>query len=381
MGVKKCVPNLGIYNVIYLPLQYRPSILTMHRPGQRPIMPVTKRTELIRRFLLGAVKAGNQHMIQDALDTFQVSRQAVHGHLAALVKLGNLEAHGNTRARYYALGPNRSHHQSFALKGLSESDVYYRDFGFMFKDLSREVDDICHYGFTEMLNNAIDHSGGSTVHVSVIRSTENIEILIEDDGEGIFKHIARKLKLVDPRESILELSKGKLTTDPKRHTGQGIFFTSRAFVDFAIQSDGLIFTHGDAEKFDMLSDADITEKSTQVYMCIATNSKKALKAVFDEYTGSEEEDYAFNKTAVQLTLALSEGERLVSRSQAKRILNRVDKFKTVMLDFKGVDAIGQAFADEIFRVYARHHPQISLVPINMEKDVEKMVVAATRYKD
>ncbi|MDH4276393.1 MAG: ATP-binding protein, partial [Gammaproteobacteria bacterium] len=305
-------------------------------------MRITKRTALIHRFLLAAVKAGNQRLIPDAMETFGISRQALHGHLSALVKLGRLEALGNTRARYYVLGPNRAHHQSFALKGLSESDVYHRHFGFMFKDLPRQAEDICDYGFTEMLNNAIDHSGGSTVHVSVDRSTENIEILIEDDGEGIFKHIARKLKLADPRESILELSKGKLTTDPKRHSGQGIFFTSRAFDDFAIQSDGLIFTHGDTEEFDVMSDTDTTGQGTQVYMRIATNSSKTLKAVFDEYTGSEEEDYAFNKTAVQLTLALSEGERLVSRSQAKRILNRVDKFKTVMLDFKGVDAIGQA---------------------------------------
>ena len=344
-------------------------------------MPTTKRTELIRRFLLTAVKAGNPHFIQDAIETFGITRQAVHGHLAALVKSGWLVAQGNTRARFYALGENRSHQQTFPLKGLDESEVYYRDFGFMFKDLSRSVEDICHYGFTEMLNNAIDHSGGTAVAIYVERTADLISIFISDDGEGIFKHIARKLGLSEPRGSILELSKGKLTTDPERHSGQGIFFTSRAFDTFVIRSGNLAFSHQDSSMFDFLLDSFIDKDGTHVVMQIALHSDRTLKSVFDEFTGDEEEDYAFNKTIVSVTLALYEGERLVSRSQAKRILNRVDKFKKVVLDFKGVDAIGQAFADEIFRVYARQHPHIELIPVHMEKDVEKMVTAAINYKD
>lgn len=344
-------------------------------------MPVSKRTELIRRFLLAAVKAGNQHLMQDAMETFSISRQAVHSHLSSLVKQGFLEAHGNTRARHYTLGPKKSHSQLFALKGLRESDVYYRDFGFMFKDLPRDIEDICHYGFTEMLNNAIDHSGGVNVFINVDRSVEIIDIWINDDGEGIFNHIARMLNLVDPRESILELSKGKLTTDPENHTGQGIFFTSRVFDAFNIYSGDLIFTHNEKSEDDFLLHAEKYETGTLVYMSIAVNSTKSIKSVFDEFTGNEEEDYAFNKTVVPVKLALYEGERLVSRSQAKRILNRVDKFKTVLLDFNGVDMIGQAFADEIFRVFARRNQQITLMPLNMAKEVEKMVRAAINSKD
>lgn len=344
-------------------------------------MPVSKRTELIRRFLLGAVKAGNQHLMQDAMETFGVSRQAVHSHLSALVKQGFLEARGNTRARHYTLGSIKSHRQSFVLKGLRESDVYYRDFGFMFKDLPRDIEDICHYGFTEMLNNAIDHSGGATAHISVNRNVEAIEIWVHDDGEGIFSHIARIMNFVDARESILELSKGKLTTDPENHSGQGIFFTSRVFDEFNIHSGELTFSHSDSSENDYLLHNDRQETGTSVYMKISLGSTKNLKAVFDEFTGTADEDYAFNKTVVPVKLALYEGERLVSRSQAKRILNRVDKFKTVLLDFNGVDVIGQAFADEIFRVFARRNQQITLMPLNMAKEVEKMVRAAIKNKD
>ena len=341
----------------------------------------TKRTEIIRRFLLNAIKAGNPHLFHDAMETFGLSRQAVHGHLSALVKTGQLTAIGNTRARTYRIGPVRSHSDIFQLKGLQESDVYYRDFGFVFNDLPRELENICHYGFTEMLNNAIDHSGGAMVRINVERTVESITIEISDDGEGIFTHIARIMGLNDPRESILELSKGKLTTDPDNHSGQGIFFTSRAFDAFAIVSGELTFVHKDGMEKDGLLHNDNDFKGTRVLMDIGLNSEKNLKSVFDDFTGSEEEDFAFNKTVVPVKLALYEGESLISRSQAKRILNRIEKFKTVMLDFQDVDSIGQAFADEVFRVFARKNPQIVLTPINMTEEVRRMAQAAASNQD
>lgn len=336
----------------------------------------TKRADVIRRFLLNSIKAGSSHYLHDAMEVFGLTRQAVHRHLSELVKAGYLQASGNTRGRTYVLGAVRSHRATFQLAGLQESDVYYRDFGFVFKGLPPEIENICHYGFTEMLNNAIDHSEGTESMVCVERSVDEIEIVISDDGEGIFNRIARLLGLSDPRESILELSKGKLTTDPENHTGQGIFFTSRAFDEFSIFSGDLAFVHKDGLEKDFLVHNDKQHKGTWVIMRLRLNSSKTMKSVFDAYTGGVDEDFAFNKTVVPVRLALYEGERLVSRSQAKRILNRVEKFKIVMLDFQGVESIGQAFADEVFRVFVRKNPQITLVPINMTLEVEKMVKAA-----
>jgi anti-sigma regulatory factor (Ser/Thr protein kinase) len=341
-----------------------------------PKVSTKKRTELIRRFLLNAIKAGNADYLHDAIETFGMTRQAIHAHLSALVDTGHLAATGNTRARTYILGPTRSHIATFMLKGLSESDVYDRDFGFIFKDLPREIEGICQFGFTEMLNNAIDHSVGSEARVEVNRTIETVTISIADNGEGIFNRIARIMGLNDPRESILELSKGKLTTDPDNHTGQGIFFTSRAFDVFYIASGDLLFTHADGDRNDFLMHSEREFMGTNVVMRIALNSERILRNVFDAFTGSADEDFAFNKTVVPVRLALYEGERLVSRSQAKRILNRIEKFSTVILDFSGVDTIGQAFADEIFRVFTRKNPQIALQAINLTPDAERMVIAA-----
>jgi anti-sigma regulatory factor (Ser/Thr protein kinase) len=341
----------------------------------------TKRSRIIRTYLLNSIKAGNQQSIHDASEIFKVSRQTIHNHLSALVKMGYIVFEGNTKARIYRLGPHRSHADTFPLAGLQESQVYYRDFGFVFEGLPKNVEEICHYGFTEMLNNAIDHSGGKSVSVYVDRTAQSIKIRISDNGEGIFNHIARILVLGDPREAILELSKGKLTTDPQNHTGQGVFFTSRAFDQFHIFSGDLVFSHNDGRVNDYLLHNDKRHAGTLISMDIAINSTRTLEGVFSDYTGTEDEDFAFNTTVVPVRLALYEGERLVSRSQAKRILNRVEKFKNVMLDFTGVDLIGQAFADEVFRVFARKNPQIFLVPVNVTDAVDRVIQAAKNNPD
>lgn len=340
----------------------------------------TNRSRLIRKYLLNAVKSDSHQMIHDGQEIFKVSRQTIHSHFSVLVGMGYLVAHGKTKGRTYSLGVNRSLSLKFHLKNLRESDVYYKDLGYIFKDLPENIENICHYGFTEMLNNAIDHSEGEFVYVSAERDENSIKIYIKDDGEGIFNHIARLTGLGDPRESILELSKGKLTTDPENHTGQGIFFTSRTFDSFYILSGDLIFSHDDGIDDYYLLHNEKKKEGTSVFMEVALNSSRTLVSVFDQFTDTEE-DFAFNTTVVPVKLVLYEGEKPVSRSQAKRILNRVEKFKNVRLDFADVDSIGQAFADEVFRVFARRNPYIDIIPVNMTANIDKMIRAAKNNSD
>ena len=66
-------------------------------------------------------------------------------------------------------------------------------------------------------------------------------------------------------------------------------------------------------------------------------------------------------------------ENLVSRSQAKRLLARVDRFKEVILDFADVHSIGQAFADEIFRVFSSQHPDVRIRVVNANDNILKMI--------
>ena len=58
------------------------------------------------------------------------------------------------------------------------------------------------------------------------------------------------------------------------------------------------------------------------------------------------------------------------------MLARIDLFSTVLLDFEGVPTIGRAFADEVFRVFRRAHPDVSIVPVNENPEVKRMIARA-----
>ncbi len=250
--------------------------------------------------------------------------------------------------------------------GLSE-DVAWKEIFFpIVSDLPDNIRQIWQYGVTEMVNNAIDHSGSEYVTVGISRSSVFTEGWVQDEGEGIFLKIQKALGLYDPREAILELSKGKLTTAPKTHTGEGIFFTSKVFDHFDIVSGRLHFLH-DGKPLDILLERPMDGPGTLVVMHCANNSLKTSKEVFDEFAGPEE--YSFIKTIVPVRLALYEGESLVSRSQAKRLSMRFERFKYVVLDFNGVVDIGQAFADELFRVFVDAHPQVLLSWIHVTDSI------------
>lgn len=290
-----------------------------------------------------------------------------------MVKAGELAAEGSTRARVYRLAPLERVGKSYRRAGLSE-DVAWREVGLpVVESLPENVRDIWHYGMTEMINNAIDHSGADSVHVGMIRTALHATGWVLDDGEGIFLKIQKALGLYDPRESILELAKGKLTTDPVNHTGEGIFFSSKMFDEYDIRSCNLHFTHGPSSP-DFLLELPNGSAGTLVMMRLANDSPRKSRDVFLEFAAPD--DYSFDKTVVPVRLALYEGEKLVSRSQAKRLTMRFDRFKTVILDFAGVETIGQAFADEVFRVFQASHPDIMMLPIHMTDDVAGMIERA-----
>ena len=85
----------------------------------------------------------------------------------------------------------------------------------------------------------------------------------------------------------------------------------------------------------------------------------------------EDEDFARQGNDI-FRARLRDDVPLVSRSKAKQLIARFDRFKTIILDFKGVQEIGQAFSDELFRVYGVSHPDIDILPKNMTEPVERM---------
>ncbi len=311
----------------------------------------------IQRFIVAELARHPHEIAKVAAARFGITRQAVGRHLRNLVAQGVLQATGETRNRQYTLVTLGTKSTTLQNTPQLEEDVVWRDdVAPVLYGVPDAVIDICRYGVTEIVNNAIDHSGSSDVGLWVNFDASKIVFGISDSGIGIFRKIKEYCGLDDERHAILELSKGKLTTDPARHTGEGIFFTSRMFDRFSILS-GQVFVGCQRGGGDwLLEDRDHSFEGTVVRMEIDPLSTHTTKEIFDRYA-TDQEDYAFSRTHVVVELARQfPGEKMVSRSQAKRVMARLERFREVVLDFKGLEEIGPAFADEIFRVFRNEHP-------------------------
>lgn len=337
---------------------------------------VRVRGEEIRRYILENVEQHAGDISRFTAQHFQITRQAVNKHLQKLKKEGALSEDGKTRNRSYALAPRVDWGHDYEInQDLEEHLVWQNDISKVLGELPENVMDIWQFGVTEMLNNARDHSVGSSVKVLIRKTSVSTEMAIIDNGVGIFRKIQKEMNLLDERHAIFELAKGKLTTDPRHHTGEGIFFTSRMFDEFNIWSGGVWFSHEYGKEEDWILESADQKSGTIVFLKLHNHTSRTTKKVFDKFT-SGDGDFGFTKTVVPVRLAQYGNDKLVSRSQAKRVLARVELFKTVMFDFTDVPTIGQAFADEIFRVFAQLHPEIEIVPVRANTEVKRMIERA-----
>lgn len=311
-------------------------------------------------------------------NAFGISRQTAHKYIRNLVEKGLIEATGKTRARTYTLRNLVDKVANIDVTPDLEEDRIWRDFALAsLPNVPENVREICHYGFTEIVNNVIDHSESVRLLLHLCIDALNVQMRVIDYGVGIFSKIQNAFHLEDPRHALLELSKGKLTTDPERHTGEGIYFSSRIFDEFSILSGELYFSRRflDDQWLIETEDREAGEAGTSIRMAISRLSSRELGKAFAE-AASEDEDFRFSRTHVPVNLARYGNERLVSRSQAKRVLTRFERFSEVLLDFDGVETIGQAFADEIFRVFRRDHPTIDVISINTNPEIDRMIQRA-----
>lgn len=229
------------------------------------------------------------------------------------------------------------------------------------------ADQIFSYAFTEMVNNSIDHSGGRVVQISVLKVEAGIEIAVQDDGQGAFAHLADGLGLPDHFTAIQELTKGKRTTAPDRHTGEGIFFTSKAVDMFRLAANGIVWTVDNLRNDQAVGVSTVSE-GTKVTLDLDPTTDRDLAGLFHEFTI----DHEFSRSRPVVKL-FEFGLAFVSRSEAKRLLAGMETFAEVEVDFTGVDSVGQAFVDEMLRVWPEHHPGTLVIPTGMNRAVEFMV--------
>lgn len=327
-----------------------------------------------KEIILKYLKKNNKLSGKDLPNFLGISRQAINKHLKALIESGHIIKEGATRGAVYKIAgkskPALKIRRRFILKGLEEDQVF-REITLLSnlkKDLRDNVFGIVGYAFTEILNNAIEHSTSEVSDIEVTTDQYKSFFKIRDYGIGIFFSIFKKFNLPHENSAIGELIKGKTTTMRERHTGEGVFFSSKSgdMVAFRSHRINLIF---DNIKKDVFVEQKKFIEGTEVTFTIGRASKRALEAIFLEYA-PEDFDYKFEKTRVYVKLFQAE---YVSRSEARRLLAGLDKFREIILDFKGVNSLGQGFADEIFRVFTGQQPGIVIKTENLNPTIAPII--------
>jgi len=282
---------------------------------------------------------------------------------------------GTPRRPQHRPGALRQVVRRYALDGLREDLPWRLEFAPCFA-LPPNVHRMAQHAFTELLNNAIEHSGGTQVTVSMRQTPLQLQLLVSDDGCGLFQHIERSFAIDDPRLAMVELAKGKLTSAPDSHSGHGLFFTSRLADVFDLHANQAAFQSRawDSRGWRPAKAGPVAARAgTSIYLAIAMDTPRTLDAVLRQHS-LDEAGYAFERTRVPLHL-LAEGQALASRADAQRVTARLENFRSVELDFDGIAEVGHGFADELFRVFGRRHPDLQLMPLRMTAQVAAMVTA------
>lgn len=302
------------------------------------------------------------------------SRRAVLAALKRLVDAGWLTRSGSSRRPVFAPGALRQVARSYTLYGLQEDLPWQRDFAPHFA-LPKHVERMVQHGFTELLNNAADHSGGSSVTVSLRQTPTHVQLLVSDDGVGVFDKICSAFELEDPQHAMLELSKGRLTSAPDAHTGRGLFFSSQLADVFDIHANNTAYQKRAWESTGWRRGRALPRQGSSIYMAIALNTTRTLDGVMQAWS-TQGDGIEFDRTVVQLRLLAGEGLALDSRAQARRVGMRLTTFRRAEIDFDGVTDVGHGFTDELFRVFARANPQIELVATNATPRIQALVKSA-----
>ncbi len=332
----------------------------------------------VEKQISNILKKRNRITTADLVGKTGFTRAYAHSFLKKLVDEGALLRVGKANQAHYILpaGKGKALPQPARVrkiltnKGVAEDIILdqVRRQSSIFQGLTENISAILNYAFTEMLNNAIEHSQSEKIDVLMQKTAMDLRFTVKDWGVGIFNNIMKKKHLASTMEALQDLLKGKETTAPEAHSGEGIYFTSKIADRLTISSfeKKLVF---DNIRQDVFVRDIQSSNGTRIDFVLALKSKKSLTGLFRQYT---DENFEFSKTGVRVKM-FQNGIDYVSRSQARRMMAGLEKFKTITLDFQNVATVGQAFADEIFRVWQGTHQNIRVVAQSANENIMLMV--------
>lgn len=339
---------------------------------------MSRRTDLpaVTRWITAAALQHPGDLAGALMQRLAIGRRAAGALLRRLVAAQWLVNEGTPRRPLHRPGLLRQAVHTYALDSLDEALPWSRDFAPLFT-LTPTVARNARHAFTELLNNAIDHSGGTAVTVSLRQTPTHLQLLVSDDGCGLFARIGESFAIHDPDLAMLELGKGKLSSQPERHTGRGLYFTARIADILDLHANDAAFQHRAWQRHHWQRTRPAGRPGTSVFVAIGLDSTLSLDAVMRSHS-LDGAGYGFERTVVPLQLLAASADGLESRAQARRVAARLASFRRAEIDFDGVTEIGHSFADELFRVVAREHPGLELVPTHANARVAALLASVER---
>lgn len=330
--------------------------------------------DAIRKYILEQIDAKTSGLSRKISETFEISRNTVNNYLLELIEAHQISKTGRDQ---YALETTETRFELIRENGelQDENDIFEEYIAPQIRNCSESAQRIWNYAVSEMINNVIDHSGAERLFLVIQQNSLYTTVILVDDGIGIFNKIREHFGLQTLEDARCELFKGRVTTDASRHSGEGIFFTSKMMDKFFILSSEKCFATDRftayLQSVTLPEDADFHQKirkvGTLVAMRLSNFSEKRITDVFNQYSTVDE---GFIRTQIPIRLFFENAP--VARSQARRLCSGLDKFSEIIFDFEDVSFMGQGFAHQVFSVFQHEHPEITLTPVNMQPDVAAM---------
>ena len=326
-----------------------------------------EKKEIILSYLLEKIAEGREDIPHRVAEEFGINLNTVHLYITELIEQGKIRR--VKRGEYQLISDRHEFHFTRNDEAMEDDLLILGEYvAPLVDEYPENVCRIWDYAFSEMVNNVIDHSEAENMYITILQNVRETSIIIRDDGIGLFQKLKEHYGFRSFSDIAAELAKGKLTTDDQNHSGEGLFFTSRLMDTFFVYSDGHYYSR---DKYNTEWESFVPQgemKGTLVFLSLENNSKREAREVFDAFT---DEDGGFERTEIRFSSVFEKSP--VSRSQAKRLCNRLEEFEEAVFDFSDVSWVGQGFMHQVFVVFHNQHPEIRLIPVNMNPDVIVML--------
>lgn len=328
---------------------------------------MSDRRDAIRR----VIEANDEVSMAQLLTATKLTRPGVLYHLNQLIAAHEIEHAGHQRGRsvrYRAAYDNR---WDIPVDTALVEHGLWSDLkaSILHDRMTEPAREIHAYVFGEMVNNVLEHANSEKLLILHRVRGDETWLSVRDNGVGIFEKIAAAEGLADSYSSIRKLQSGAYTTAPDGHTGQGIFFSSRAVDEFSVGSGEITWITDNTTGEQTLRQQPIFDPGTTVSWSLRDTSDRSLTGLFDYFSILDDDEIPqFATTSIAVSAAIGDSQ-YVTRSAARELLQGKEQFQVVILDFANVPSVGQGFADEAFRVFPASHRDVSIVAVNMIEPV------------